>query len=87
MCEGVLDGEIVAVDEAGKPSFQALQFVSRAKSAHASTLYFAFDLLNLERKSLLDLPLVERKRLLERVLFKYPPRLHYAGFLEGEPEP
>jgi bifunctional non-homologous end joining protein LigD len=84
--EGVLDGEIVAVDEAGQSSFQALQYLGRPRTARGSILYFAFDLLNLEGKSLLGLPLVERKRLLERVLFKCPHRLRYAGFLEGAPK-
>jgi bifunctional non-homologous end joining protein LigD len=50
--EGVIDGEIVVLDDLGKPSFQALQHLGRTKRDRL--LYFAFDLLNLERKSLLS---------------------------------
>jgi bifunctional non-homologous end joining protein LigD len=77
--EGVLDGEVVVLDEEGKPSFQALQNVGRSKRERL--IYFAFDLLNLESKSLLSLPLVERARLLASVLAKAPPRVRLAGFL------
>jgi ATP-dependent DNA ligase len=64
MGEGVLDGEIVAVDEAGKPSFQALQFLGRTKTVRASILYFAFDLLNVawQRSSNRSVPLMRSQR-------------------------
>jgi bifunctional non-homologous end joining protein LigD len=52
--EGALDGEVVVLDESGKPSFQALQHLGRTKRERL--LYFAFDLLNLHGKSLLSLP-------------------------------
>src|SRR5262249_39788827 len=57
MREGVLDGEIVAVDEAGKPSFQSLQHLARFGRATRPILFFAFDLLNRDGKSLVSLPL------------------------------
>jgi hypothetical protein len=45
-----LDGEIVVLDEAGKPDFEALQYFQPASAAH---LYFyAFDLLHLRHWSL-----------------------------------
>jgi bifunctional non-homologous end joining protein LigD len=46
--EGVLDGEIVAVNGDGKPSFQALQHRSRFERDRYSVLFFVFDLINLE---------------------------------------
>jgi ATP-dependent DNA ligase len=73
MKEGVLDGEIVAVDGAGKPSFQRLQHLARFGRMARPILYFAFDLLNLNGKDLISLPLVERKRLLEGTLAKAEP--------------
>ncbi|HEV7671779.1 MAG TPA: DNA ligase D [Thermoanaerobaculia bacterium] len=72
----VLDGEVVVVDESGHPSFQRLQNrgqiggaleAERAAVENPSTL-FAFDLLAFEDFDLRTLPLVERKRLLERML-------------------
>ena len=45
----ILDGEVVALDADGKSNFNALQ---RAKSKRIDVHFYAFDLLNLEGKSL-----------------------------------
>jgi bifunctional non-homologous end joining protein LigD len=63
----VLDGEIVALDENGLPSFQKLQNLS-AKTADRNLSFFAFDILNLEKHKLLNLPLMNRKELLKSIL-------------------
>ncbi len=72
----VLDGEVVVVEESGHPSFQRLQKrgqiggaleAERAAVEHPATL-FSFDLLAFEGFDLRPLPLLERKRLLERML-------------------
>src|SRR3954471_8075092 len=52
--EAVLDGELVAFDKEGRPSFQLMQNSSRAKR---SVAFIAFDLLNLNGRSTLLLPL------------------------------
>jgi bifunctional non-homologous end joining protein LigD len=63
----VLDGEAVAVDEHGKPSFQMLQ--NRASlPAGWQLAYYAFDLLHLNGEDLKLLPLSERRARLESVL-------------------
>jgi bifunctional non-homologous end joining protein LigD len=68
----VLDGEVVALDEAGRPSFQRLQNrmhltrpadVERARAMVPVSAVF-FDALELDGRDLRPLPLVERKRLL-----------------------
>jgi hypothetical protein len=41
-----LDGEVVAVDQAGRPSFQALQHLGKRTGFHL--VFFAFDALNFE---------------------------------------
>jgi bifunctional non-homologous end joining protein LigD len=72
----VLDGEIVALDDQGRPNFQRLQqrarFLRPAEIRHAAAeqpvVYYAFDLLGFEDRDLRDLPLVERKSLLRRLL-------------------
>jgi bifunctional non-homologous end joining protein LigD len=57
----VLDGEIVALDEAGRPSFNILQnFRSKARQIQ----FFAFDVLVYKGKSLISLPLEKRRALL-----------------------
>jgi DNA ligase D-like protein (predicted ligase) len=58
----VVDGEIVALDESGRPNFNLLQnFRSEASRIH----YFIFDLLICNDRDLTKLPLVERRNLLK----------------------
>jgi bifunctional non-homologous end joining protein LigD len=62
----VVDGEIVAIDASGRPSFQALQHRT-AKSGHTIGFY-AFDVLHLEGEDLTPLTLEKRKAHLPRLL-------------------
>ena len=72
----VLDGEVVALDDAGRPSFQRLQGRARLRRAidirHAAVntpvTYYAFDLLGFEEFDVRPLPLDVRKALLQRLL-------------------
>jgi bifunctional non-homologous end joining protein LigD len=86
-CESaVLDGEVVALDEQGRPSFQLLQ--NAADAARTNTICcYVFDLLELERRDLRKLPAVERKALLAQLLEGQPPGglLRFSASLEGEP--
>lgn len=68
----VFDGEIVALDAEGRPSFQALQprmgltkpEVIRRRMAEVPVTYVIFDLLWLDGESLLDVPYERRRELL-----------------------
>lgn len=61
----VIDGEVVAIDEHGLTDFNLLQhYHSAATQIH----YFGFDILTLKGKSLLQLPLDERRELLAKTL-------------------
>jgi bifunctional non-homologous end joining protein LigD len=63
----VIDGEIVAVNAEGCPSFQVLQ--NRKKLGRGwSIVYYAFDLLSVEGKDLLHRPLRDRKARLNEVI-------------------
>ena len=62
----VVDGEIVAVDANGRPSFQALQH--RSGFPDHTTVFYAFDLLHLDGEDLTRRPLSERRALLPKVL-------------------
>jgi bifunctional non-homologous end joining protein LigD len=81
-----LDGELVAFDDKGKLSFNALQ--NAASGTHV--VFFAFDVLVSEGNDVKVLPLRERKNLLESIL-KTRDRVqlsaHFGGrlsrFLEG----
>ena len=60
----ILDGEIVALDEQGRPSFQSLQH----RSTHRTTVvFYAFDLLQLGRVSYRHKPLSARRMALHRL--------------------
>jgi bifunctional non-homologous end joining protein LigD len=61
--ETVVDGEVVAIDESGKPSFHALQ---NNGSSKASLFYYVFDLLILAGRDLTNEPLSVRRQLLDR---------------------
>ncbi|AYY14043.1 DNA ligase D [Actinobacteria bacterium YIM 96077] len=71
----VLDGELVAFDDNGRPSFQHLQprmnVTSDAKiRQHQRThpvTYIIFDLLHLDGRSVMDQPYTERRRELEEL--------------------
>jgi bifunctional non-homologous end joining protein LigD len=52
----LLDGEIVALDENGRPSFQALHH----QSAHI-LVYYAFDVLHVNGRDTIKVPLTERR--------------------------
>ena len=62
----VVDGEVVAVDANGHPSFQALQH--RSSHPGHSVVFYAFDLLHLDGKDLTGASLRERHRRLSGVL-------------------
>ncbi len=71
----VLDGEIIAFDEDGKQSFQAVQqrihvtgaaAIKRLRESTPAT-YMIFDLLWLDGHSLVDLPYEQRRSLLEQL--------------------
>lgn len=64
----VLDGEIVVLNEKGKPDFQKLQQYDHNPSL--TIQYYVFDCLFYKGKSVMHLPLVDRKRIAEKVLFK-----------------
>lgn len=58
----LLDGEVVAIDDQGRPSFQALHH-----QAAPTVVYYAFDVLHLDGRDLTATPLDER-RALARIL-------------------
>jgi ATP-dependent DNA ligase len=60
--ETVIDGEVVALDEAGRPSFNALQ----NGSAGATIVYYVFDVMVLAGRNVMDEPLATRRDLLTR---------------------
>jgi bifunctional non-homologous end joining protein LigD len=62
--DAVVDGEVCALDEQGRPSFSAMQ---QGKPG-TPLVYEVFDLLELDGDPVVDLPLTERRERLERLL-------------------
>ncbi len=58
----VLDGEVCAIDDTGRASFSAMQ------QGAGTLVYYVFDLLEQDGEPLIDLPLIERRRRLKKVL-------------------
>jgi bifunctional non-homologous end joining protein LigD len=73
--DAVLDGEIVAFDDDGNPSFERLQgrmnlaseSAVRRRMADTPVTYMLFDVLYLEGRVLLDLPYTKRRERLEEL--------------------
>jgi bifunctional non-homologous end joining protein LigD len=78
----VLDGEVVALDEYGRSSFQLLQNVGQPGQGE-DLYYYVFDILHLNGKSTMGLPLEKRKELLQEMLKKESECLRFSGFLPG----
>ncbi len=63
----ILDGEIAAIDEKGRTSFQLLQG-QEGNSERPPLHYYVFDLLELDGRNLTDQPLTKRRALLEKLI-------------------
>jgi bifunctional non-homologous end joining protein LigD len=84
--EVVIDGEIVALDEKGRSSFQLLQGFDMEQE-RPPIVFYAFDLLRLNGKDLQNLPIEERKAKLEELLKKPPGVIRYSvSFTKDIPE-
>ena len=87
----ILDGEIVAFDEEGKPDFQRLQrrmhlaseAAVRRRIADTPVTYVLFDLLFLEGRELYELPYTDRRKLLAELGLDGP-SWQTPAFREGD---
>lgn len=80
----LIDGEAVVLDAEGRSSFRSLQ--SSLKGGEADLVFFAFDLLAANGQSLTDLPLLERKQRLEKLIGKGSKRIRYSDHIVGNGE-
>jgi bifunctional non-homologous end joining protein LigD len=78
----VIDGEIVAFDQEGRPSFSALQNYG---SSPAAVVYYVFDVMVLAGRDVGREPLEKRRALLEKkVLPKLPEPVRYSAPLDAD---
>jgi ATP-dependent DNA ligase len=79
--ETVIDGEVVAVDQEGRPEFQLLQ---NAASEDVRLVYFVFDVMVLSGREVMREPLTRRLELLQaKVLPHLSEPVRYAGPLDA----
>jgi DNA ligase D-like protein (predicted ligase) len=65
--ETIVDGEVVALDDSGRPDFNLLQ---NSVSEAGRIRFFIFDLLRCKGRDLMGLPLIERRKILASIRFK-----------------
>jgi bifunctional non-homologous end joining protein LigD len=76
--ECVVDGEVCALDEHGRPSFSAMQQGKRG----TPIVYEVFDALEIDGVPILDLPLEERRERLEELLDARVQSVQISGFFD-----
>jgi bifunctional non-homologous end joining protein LigD len=91
--EAMLDGEVVALDSDGRPSFAYLQHRmhvtsaadARRRAGEKPVAYVVFDLLRLDGHDLTGLPWRDRRRLLEQLADDLPPGIDVAPVYDDGP--
>jgi bifunctional non-homologous end joining protein LigD len=76
----VVDGEVCALDEEGRPSFSAMQ----QRKPGTPIVYYVFDLLEVDGEPVIDLPLSERRKRLRKLLDGRNRTVQFSeGFADG----
>ncbi len=81
--ECVLDGEVVALDEEGRSSFQLLQGLEM-EGSKAPIVFYLFDMMQLNGRSLTGVPLTARKQLLAAVCDGVADPIRVSGEISGD---
>jgi bifunctional non-homologous end joining protein LigD len=81
----LIDGEAVALDEHGKPSFQLLQSTLKDRQG-ANLVFYAFDLLVDRGEDIRKLPNIKRKERLAALLKGVSPPILYGDHVVGRGE-
>jgi len=76
----LIDGEVVALDSQGRPSFQLLQ---NSESTRPPIFFYAFDLLHRDGRDLTALPLSERREALNKLLVAPADPIRLSALLTG----
>src|SRR5262249_44360359 len=80
--ETVIDGEVIALDETGRPSFSALQNYG---SSNLPLVYYVFDVMVLEGVDVMKEPLSRRRELLEqKILSNLVEPIKYSAELNSD---
>ena len=79
----VVDGELVAIDDSGRPDFNLLQnFRAEVSRIH----YYIFDLLHWKDRDVTGLSVIERRALLKSLVVIRDKRIRIADYFEAAPK-
>jgi bifunctional non-homologous end joining protein LigD len=81
----LIDGEVVALDDKGRPSFQLLQSTLKEREG-ANLVFYAFDLLVDRGEDVRKLPNIERKQRLAALLQRVPAPILFGDHVIGRGE-
>lgn len=76
----IVDGELVALDEQGRPSFALIQWVRKSRRP---VTFYVFDVLHFEGRSFLKSPLSERRAFLDATFTSLPEHVRISPVLKG----
>ncbi len=82
----IVDGEMTVLDSVGRTDFDALHARALRRGwapGDPPATYCIFDLLVLEDRNVMALPLLQRKELLRQLLTPAPARVLYADYFDG----
>lgn len=82
--EAAIDGEVVALDDSGRSSFQQLQMSQMPGESRDRLCYYAFDLLQQDGKDFRNLSLDARKAQLEKLVGKKNGVIRFSSSIEGD---
>lgn len=83
----ILDGEVCVLDETGRSDFNRLQNRASRRCFYPEcdpVVYCAFDLLAVDGRSIIGLPVETRKGMLKMLLTPIPPSVIYVGHFGAE---
>jgi len=82
--EALLDGEVVALDNEGRSSFQLLQSSQMAGLSRPKLFYYVFDVLQADGRALTGLPLTQRKQIAADLLTGMPPAIRFSSSIRAD---
>jgi bifunctional non-homologous end joining protein LigD len=83
--EAIIDGEIAALDDEGRSSFQLLQ-ARELSGERPPIFYYVFDLIQLDGKDLTGIPLLKRKAMAKMLLERAPDTIRFSASINAESE-
>ncbi|MEY2504772.1 MAG: bifunctional non-ous end joining protein LigD [Verrucomicrobiota bacterium] len=83
--ECVIDGEVVALDDEGRSSFQLLQGLEM-EGRKSPICFYVFDLMQLNGRGMAGLPLTARKEVLAKICEGVGDPIRYSGEIGGDAE-